>query len=102
MIPRSIKPRPESYMYACLTMVRKYGVRKYGFHGTSHKYVAMQAAKYLKRPLEELRLVTAHIGNGGSLAAIKNGKCVDTSMGFTPLAGIPMGTRSGSIDPAII
>lgn len=94
---------PESYMYAVpYEWYEKYGVRKYGFHGTSHKYVAMQAAKYLKRPLEELRLVTAHIGNGGSLAAIKYGKCVDTSMGFTPLAGIPMGTRSGSIDPAII
>lgn len=93
----------ESYMYAVpYEWYEKYGVRKYGFHGTSHKYVAMQAAKYLKRPLEELKLITAHIGNGGSLAAIKQGKCVDTSMGFTPLAGIPMGTRSGSIDPAII
>ena len=81
----------ESYMYAVpYEWYEKYGVRKYGFHGTSHKYVAMQAAKYLKRPLEELKLITAHIGNGGSLAAIKQGKCVDTSMGFTPLAGIPM------------
>lgn len=93
----------ESYMYAVpFEWYEKYGVRKYGFHGTSHKYVALEASRYLKKPIEELRLVTAHIGNGGSLAAIKYGKCVDTSMGFTPLAGIPMGTRSGSIDPAII
>lgn len=93
----------EAFMYAVpFEWYEKYGVRKYGFHGTSHKYVALEASKYLKRPLEELKLVTAHIGNGGSLAAIKYGKCIDTSMGFTPLAGIPMGTRSGSIDPAII
>jgi len=80
----------------------KYGIRKYGFHGTSHKYVAMKAAALLNRPLEELRIITCHLGNGASLTAVKYGKSVDTSMGFTPLEGIAMGTRSGSIDPAII
>ena len=93
----------EAYLYAIpYEWYKKYGIRKYGFHGTSHKYVALQASKYLGKPLEKLRLITAHIGNGGSIAAIKYGKCIDTSMGFTPLAGIPMGTRSGTIDPAIL
>ncbi|MFS1663935.1 acetate kinase [Streptococcus sp. zg-JUN1979] len=81
---------------------RDYQVRKYGAHGTSHKYVAQEAAKVLGRPLEELKLVTAHIGNGVSITANAYGKSVDTSMGFTPLAGPMMGTRSGDIDPAII
>ena len=80
----------------------KYGIRKYGFHGTSHQYVAQEAAKVIGKPLEELKLVTLHLGNGASIAAIKNGKCIDTSMGLTPLEGIPMGTRSGNIDPAIV
>lgn len=94
---------PEAYMYAVpYEWYEKYDVRRYGFHGTSHKYVSMEATKYLGKKLEELRLVTVHIGNGASLAAVKYGKCVDTSMGLTPLAGIPMGTRSGDIDPAII
>ncbi len=94
---------PEAYMYAVpYEWYEKYDVRRYGFHGTSHKYVSMEAAKYLGKKPEELRLVTVHIGNGASLAAVKYGKCVDTSMGLTPLAGIPMGTRSGDIDPAII
>lgn len=79
-----------------------YKVRKYGAHGTSHKYVAQEAAKMLGRPLEELKLITAHIGNGVSITANYHGKSVDTSMGFTPLAGPMMGTRSGDIDPAII
>ena len=79
-----------------------YKVRKYGAHGTSHKYVAEEAAKMLGRPLEELKLITAHIGNGVSITANYHGKSVDTSMGFTPLAGPMMGTRSGDIDPAII
>jgi acetate kinase len=77
-------------------------VRRYGFHGTSHYYVARQAALHLKRPLESLNLITLHLGNGASAAAIKNGKSVDTSMGMTPLEGLIMGTRSGDIDPAII
>ena len=77
-------------------------VRKYGAHGTSHQYVAQEAAKILGRPLEELKLITCHIGNGGSITAVKNGQSVDTSMGFTPLGGIMMGTRTGDVDPAII
>ena len=93
----------ESYMYAVpYEWYEKHGVRKYGFHGTSHKFVSQEAAKFLGKPLEELKLVTAHIGNGASLAAIKYGKVVDTTMGLTPLDGLPMGTRCGTIDPAII
>ncbi len=93
----------EAFMYAVpLHWYTDYKVRKYGFHGTSHKYVSQEAAKFLGRPVEELRLITAHIGNGGSLAAVKYGKCVDTSMGFTPLDGIVMGSRSGTIDPAVL
>ncbi len=76
-------------------------VRRYGFHGTSHAYVAGLAADYLDRPLEELALITIHLGNGASMAAIKGGKCLDTSMGMTPLEGLVMGTRSGDIDPAL-
>ena len=77
-------------------------VRKYGAHGTSHQYVAQEAAKVLGRPLEELKLITCHIGNGASITAVKGGQSIDTSMGFTPLAGVMMGTRTGDIDPAII
>jgi acetate kinase len=77
-------------------------IRRYGFHGTSHRYVAKRAAEFLGRPVEELKIITCHMGNGSSLAAVKYGVSVDTSMGFTPLEGVPMGTRSGSIDPAII
>ncbi len=81
---------------------RKFGIRKYGFHGTSHKYVSQRAAEILGRPVEQLRLISCHLGNGASIAAIKGGKSIDTSMGFTPLAGVTMGTRSGNIDPALI
>ena len=77
-------------------------VRKYGAHGTSHQYVAQEAAKLLGRPLEELKLITCHIGNGASITAVKGGQSIDTSMGFTPLAGVMMGTRTGDIDPAIV
>jgi len=80
----------------------KHKVRRYGFHGTSHKYVSEQAAKMLGKPLSELKIITAHLGNGSSIAAVKNGHSVDTSMGFTPLAGVAMGTRCGDIDPAIV
>lgn len=80
----------------------KYKIRKYGFHGTSHKYVSQRAAAILKRPIEELKLVTCHLGNGASICAIDGGKSVETSMGFTPLEGLMMGTRSGDIDPAIV
>lgn len=79
-----------------------YGIRKYGFHGTSHKYVSERAAELLGRPIEQLRLISCHLGNGASIAAIEGGKSIDTSMGFTPLAGVTMGTRSGNIDPALI
>lgn len=93
----------KAYMYALpYEMYTKHKVRRYGFHGTSHKYVAQQAAKMLGRPLEELKIITAHLGNGSSVAAVMNGHSVDTSMGFTPLAGVPMGTRCGDIDPAIV
>lgn len=77
-------------------------VRRYGFHGTSHFYVAKKAAEYLQRPLESLNLITTHLGNGASIAAIKDGQSIDTTMGMTPLEGLVMGTRSGDIDPAII
>jgi len=94
---------PESYIYAIpYEYYLKYGIRRYGFHGTSHKYVAERAAYLLGVNLDDLKLITCHLGNGASVSAIKRGKCIDTSMGFTPLAGLVMGTRSGSIDPAII
>ncbi|MGN1402607.1 MAG: acetate kinase [Bacillus sp. (in: firmicutes)] len=81
---------------------KQYGIRKYGFHGTSHKYVSEKAAEMLGRPLDQLRLISCHLGNGASIAAIDGGKSIDTSMGFTPLAGVTMGTRSGNIDPALL
>ncbi len=80
----------------------KFGIRKYGFHGTSHKFVAERAAEMLGRPLSQLRLISCHLGNGASITAIQGGKSIDTSMGFTPLAGVTMGTRSGDVDPALI
>ncbi|MDO4903391.1 MAG: acetate kinase [Limosilactobacillus sp.] len=80
----------------------KYGARKYGAHGTSHRYVAAQAAKMLNKPLEDLKLITLHIGAGASITAVKNGKSFDTSMGFTPLAGITMATRAGDVDPSLV
>ena len=83
-------------------LYEKYGIRKYGFHGTSHKYVSNKVAEAMGKDMKELKIVTCHLGNGCSLAAVKNGKSVDTSMGFTPLAGVMMGTRSGSIDPSVI
>ncbi|BCU81847.1 acetate kinase [Polycladomyces abyssicola] len=83
-------------------LYQKYKIRRYGFHGTSHKYVTLRAAEVLGRPLEELKLISCHIGNGASLAAVQYGKSVDTTMGMTPLEGLMMGTRCGSIDPAIV
>ncbi len=92
----------EAFLYAIpYEMYEKHKVRRYGFHGTSHAYVAEQAADYLARPLAALNLITIHLGNGASMAAIKNGKCVDTTMGMTPLAGLVMGTRSGDVDPSV-
>jgi len=95
---------PESsYIYSLpYEYYEKYGIRKYGFHGTSHKYVAERAAVLLDKPLDQLRLITCHLGNGVSITAVDKGKSLDTSMGFTPLAGVTMGTRSGDVDPAII
>jgi len=95
---------PESsYLYSLpYDYYTNYGIRKYGLHGTSHKYVSQRAAQLLERPLSQLRLISCHLGNGASIAAIKGGKSIDTSMGFTPLAGVTMGTRSGNIDPALI
>lgn len=93
----------EAYMYALpYEVYEEYRIRRYGFHGTSHGYVANRAAEMLGKKLEDLKIVTCHLGNGSSIAAVKNGKCVDTSMGLTPLAGICMGTRCGDIDPAIV
>jgi acetate kinase len=92
-----------AYRYALpKELYDRYYIRRYGFHGTSHYYVAKQAAIYLKRPLDSLNLITLHLGNGASVTAIENGSSVDTSMGLTPLEGLIMGTRSGDIDPAII
>ena len=91
----------ESYLYPVpYSWYKKHGVRKYGFHGTSHRYIAKTISEKLGR--DDLRIISCHVGNGGSITAIKDGKCVDTSMGFTPLAGIMMGTRSGDVDPSII
>ena len=93
----------EAYLYGLpYKLYKKYCIRRYGFHGTSHRYVAQAAAKELKKPLSKLKLITCHLGNGCSIAAIKGGKSVDTSMGFTPLEGLIMGTRCGDIDPALV
>jgi len=81
---------------------KRFGIRKYGFHGTSHEYVAHEAARVLKKPLNELKIITCHLGNGCSIAAVDRGHCVDTTMGFTPLEGLVMGTRCGDLDPALI
>ncbi|MDP3804768.1 MAG: acetate/propionate family kinase, partial [Candidatus Omnitrophota bacterium] len=81
---------------------KRYGIRKYGFHGTSHRFVSEEASKVLKRPLKSLKIITCHLGNGCSMAAVAGGKSVDTTMGFTPLEGLLMGTRSGDLDPAAV
>ena len=93
----------KAYMYALpYEYYEKYKIRKYGFHGTSHKYVAQETAKYLNKKPEEIKIITCHLGNGSSISAVDGGKCVDTTMGFTPLDGVPMGTRTGSMDPAVV
>ncbi|MBQ8140842.1 MAG: acetate kinase [Clostridia bacterium] len=95
--------KPEAFVYALpYEYYEKYGIRRYGMHGTSHRYVSAEMAKLLDKPLEETKIVTCHIGNGSSISAVKGGCVVDTSMGFTPLAGVEMGTRCGDIDPAIV
>ena len=92
---------PKAYMYGVpYEMYEKYAIRRYGAHGTSHRYVSMAAAKYLGR--DDLKMVTCHLGNGSSISAVKNGKCIDTSMGLTPLAGVLMGTRCGDVDPSVV
>lgn len=93
----------ENFLYSLpYEYYTEHGVRKYGFHGTSHKYVTQRAAELLGRPLEDLRLISCHLGSGASIAAVAGGRSIDTTMGFTPLEGITMGTRSGSLDPALI
>lgn len=93
----------EAYIYPLpYELYTEHGIRRYGFHGTSHKYVSNKAAEAMNKNLEDLKMITCHIGNGVSITAIKNGKSIDTTMGFTPLAGILMGTRCGDIDPAIV
>jgi len=94
---------PKAYLYGIPTeYYDKYGIRKYGFHGTSHDYVSKRTAEYLGLPLENSKIIVCHLGNGASISAVLNGKSIDTSMGFTPLSGLVMGTRSGDIDPSII
>jgi acetate kinase len=94
---------PHAYIYGIpYVLYKRYSIRRYGFHGTSHRFVSDRAAVMLGRPLSELKIITAHLGNGASVAAIDRGRSVDTSMGFTPLEGLLMGTRSGDLDPAVI
>lgn len=94
---------PKAYMYGIpKEYYEKYAIRKYGFHGTSHKFVSKRTAEFLGKDYNDLKIIVCHMGNGASLSAVKNGKCVDTSMGLTPLEGLIMGTRSGDIDPAIM
>jgi acetate kinase len=93
----------EAYLYAIpMEFYKKYKIRRYGFHGASHAFVAEEAAAFLKRPLGELNLITLHLGNGASVAAVEGGKCKDTSMGLTPLSGLVMGTRCGDVDPSVL
>ena len=92
-----------AYLYALpYSLYERQKVRRYGFHGTSHSYVARQAARHLDKPIEDLHIITLHLGNGTSAAAVSGGRCIDTSMGMTPLEGLVMGTRSGDLDPAIL
>ncbi|HDQ46180.1 MAG TPA: acetate kinase [bacterium] len=94
---------PQAYLYGLpYALYEKLGIRRYGFHGTSHKYVAHKAAEFLGKPAQNLKLITCHLGNGASVTAIDGGKSIDTSMGFTPLEGLIMGTRCGDIDPALV
>ena len=93
----------KAYIYAIdYALYKDHKIRKYGFHGTSHKYVSHKVAETIGKDIKDLKIITCHLGNGASISAIKGGECIDTTMGFTPLAGIPMGTRSGNIDPSII
>ncbi|HPQ41852.1 MAG TPA: acetate kinase [bacterium] len=94
---------PESFLYGIpYELYEKHGIRRYGFHGTSHMYCSQEAARLMNRPLDTLKIITCHLGNGASIAAVKHGKSIDTTMGFTPLEGLVMGTRCGDLDPAIV
>ena len=94
---------PEAYLYAIpMDFYKKYGIRKYGFHGTSHRFVTLSTAEFLGKKPEDITIITCHLGNGCSMAAVKNGKVIDTTMGLTPLEGLMMGTRSGDMDPAAV
>ena len=94
---------PEAYLYAIpMDFYKKYGIRKYGFHGTSHRFVTLSTAEFLGKKPEDVTIITCHLGNGCSMAAVKNGKVIDTTMGLTPLEGLMMGTRSGDMDPAAV
>lgn len=98
-----VKMPPRAYLYGIpYELYRKYKIRRYGFHGTSHRYVSERAAALMGRPIEELKIITAHLGNGCSMAAVDGGRSIDTTMGFTPLEGLIMGTRSGDLDPSVI
>jgi acetate kinase len=98
-----VKMPPKAYLYGIpYELYKKYKIRRYGFHGTSHRYVSQIAAENLGRDISELKIITTHLGNGSSMAAVKNGQSIDTTMGFTPLEGLLMGTRSGDIDPSLI
>lgn len=93
----------EAYLYAIpYRYYKQFGIRRYGFHGTSHQYVSRRAADILGKPYESLKLIICHLGNGASVSAIKDGRCIDTSMGLTPLEGLIMGTRSGDVDPGVL
>ena len=95
--------QPKAFIYGLpYELYTKYGIRRYGFHGISHKYVAQEVAKNMHKKMQELKIITCHLGSGASIAAIDHGQSIDTSMGFTPLEGCIMGTRSGEIDPAIV
>ena len=98
-----VKMPPKAYLYGIpFELYKKYKIRRYGFHGTSHRFVSDRAAVILGKPIDELRLITAHLGNGASMAAVNFGRSIDTSMGFTPLEGLLMGTRTGDMDPSVI
>ena len=93
----------EKYIYPIpYEYYKKYGIRKYGFHGTSHQFVSNRVAELMEKDIKDLKIVSCHLGQGGSVCAIQNGKSVETSMGLTPLGGIPMGTRSGDLDPSVV
>ncbi|MCL6099886.1 MAG: acetate kinase [Bacteroidetes bacterium] len=98
-----VKMPPQAYLYGIpYELYKKYKIRRYGFHGTSHRYVSERAAQILGKPMDQLKIITAHLGNGCSMAAVDHGRSVDTTMGFTPLEGLIMGTRSGDMDPSVI